>query len=226
MKYFKFSKSYFIRLFFEIIIIFIGLTLSFLVQEKKEYNDRKDNIFQNLSIISNNIHQDTIAFDVEMMLLEQSLNVQETFLDNGILNDSIYALLFESLNYRCVVEKNQAGYEMLMHMQIPKDFFNDLLNVQIIDFYDSDYSSLKEVVKIQNEKLAILNIHIISLPIPKNFDIQNINTTLLTNLIFQDYQSKKKIQLQYILIIDEARNILEKLEKKHIKEYQFTKSIL
>lgn len=93
MKKSFFTKNHILRFFFEIVIIFIGLSLSFWVAEIKEQNDRRESVAQNFSIIRNNIHKDTIAFDVEMMHLNKSINIEHEFLYNNLeLNDSTYKL--------------------------------------------------------------------------------------------------------------------------------------
>ncbi len=221
MKNSIFTKKHILRFFFEIMIIFIGLSLSLWVAEIKEQDDRKEQVIQNLSIIRNNIHQDTIAFDVEMIHLNEAVNIEYNFLYNNLaLNDSTYTLLFEALNYRCLVEKNQAGYEMLMNMQVPKHFFKNPLNVKIIDFYDSDYSVLATAINIDNERLATITPQLLQLPIPSQFSLEKVDKELLTSLVYLDYNTKNDIRFQYILIMESARKILKELENKDIKEFK------
>ncbi len=222
----KISKNHIIRFIFEIIIIFIGLSLSFWVEELKQQNDRKDNIQETLSIIRNNIHQDTLAFDVELEYLNDHRMVEYYFLNNNVeLTDSLYQLLYESLNYRCIVEKNQAGYEMLMNIQLPKNFFKNPLNIEIVDFYDSDYSSLATVVSTQNQKLTTSHHFITSFPIPtENTDFTNFDKKLFKRLIYLDYQAKSDIRIQYVLIMESARNILRNLEKQQVQEFRKSKT--
>lgn len=114
------------------------------------------------------------------------------------------------INYRCLVEKNQDGYEMLTNMQTPKNFFKDPLNIKIIDFYDSYYSVLTKAI-------ATITPKMLELPIPSHFSLNKIDRDLLTNLVYLDYNTKNDIRFQYILIMEAARTILNELEQKHIK---------
>lgn len=133
-------KKY-LKYLIELIVIVVGITLSFMVDEWREERQNREKVISALKIIQQNLVQDSIQIERHIDSRENEEKGLDLLLDaKGLVDDSV-----KHINYKLLVRgsyffnRKQVGYENLVDLELIE--FNNIEMLNLLEtYYNIDFN--------------------------------------------------------------------------------------
>ena len=215
---------------FEILVIIIGITISFWVNEWRIANEERDSEKRLIHEFHENLAADSLNLFTDMKLIETGLPAYDTVINTTVdwqsfPKDSIGKFLqFTSIYFTFL--SNDMTYEEIKQSGLSRLISNKPLLADIINLYHVDYLQIREINKIEstfilNRMLPFLDsqlpVHVTDLFLESR-EQQVIHLSKLLknqhfiNLLKSNYVIKLTIIKAYDATLQKLRNLIRQLK--------------